>query len=122
MRLTVTMALTVLTPNIARAECAWGDKVESISATMTTVTVNGQVFPVRGTDARSAFMATMRECGASESTIDAFEEWRSLRQWTNTSAGAACCLVFPIVATPVTAFAAGEAKKDLLELLPATNA
>lgn len=104
---------------VARAECAWGErKVESAFATMTTVTINGKLFPVKGEAARAAFISALSECGVSPATIAAFQEWRSMRRWTNISGiVGACCFTPALIATPITAVLAGDRKEDLIVLL-----
>ncbi|HHO53891.1 MAG TPA: hypothetical protein ENK18_24220 [Deltaproteobacteria bacterium] len=101
--------------NTARAECDWGDEVESVYATMTTITINGQIYPVRGQTERSMFAARLRECGVDPRAVKAFEDWRAMRRWTNISGIVGACCFFPaLMATPVTAILAGNRQEELL--------
>ncbi len=105
--------------NTARAECVWGDEVESAQATMTTVTINGKTFSVKGKTARAQFAANMRECGVDEFAVKSFEDWRTMRLITNLTAGVGCCFFPSWFATPVTAILAGSRQQDMLMKLQA---
>jgi hypothetical protein len=104
----------------AHADCPW-TKVESVTATMTSVTINGQYYPVKGSAARGMFVSMLVQCKASPMAIDAFQDWRSMRQATNITAGVGLCtsvLFVPLwLAAPVTAVIAGQKKEDLIVAL-----
>jgi len=96
--------------------CPWGT-VRSASATMTTVTVNGTLYPVRGLLPRTAFYQTLMACGENDAAYY-FDRWRQRRRWTNIGIVAG----FPSVgafwiAAGVTAVGAGVNKELMLEAL-----
>ncbi len=102
----------------ANAGCPWEGGVESAYATMTTVTINGQTFNVKGSAARAQFMSVLNECKVNGAAVAVFNEWRSMRRWTNiTGIVGACCLWPVLIATPITASMAGERKTELVMLL-----
>lgn len=107
---------------LARAECPW-TTIESVTATMTSVTINGDYYPVKGSAARGVFISVLSQCRVSPATIAAFQQWRQMRQYTNISAGVGICLFWPVLlATPVTAVMAGDNREDLVVALQSTGA
>jgi len=70
------------------ADCPWG-AIETVSTTMSTLTINGKTVDVRGQEQRSALIDTMQRCGRPEAAR-AFEAWRARRRTTNVS----CATVF----------------------------
>jgi len=104
--------------NEVRAECAWEGDVKSASATMTTVTINGHLFPVKGEVARTQFMSTLAECGVNSMAVGSFRQWRGMRRATNGTAIAGCLCFFPaLLATPITAVMAGTFKDQMIAML-----
>jgi hypothetical protein len=113
----MTLFLSLLLSLPARAECPW-EKVESVSATMTSVTINGNFYPVKGGAARGMFLSTLAQCKTNPAAMAAFQEWRQMRQFTNASAGIGLCLLWPVLlVTPVTAIMAGNQKDNLVVAL-----
>lgn len=118
LRTLITCCLWMVSAQRSEASCPWGDEVESAYATMTTVTVNGKTFSVKGEAARAQFVSILAECGDNGIAAATFQDWRSMRRWTNISAVVGLCCVWPVLlATPVTAVLAGEKKMDLIMLL-----
>jgi hypothetical protein len=70
----------------ANDDCPWESPIRDASATLTTVTVNGTTYQVRGFEARAAFSEILRACGQF-SALKHFEEWRRLRRFTNGGSG-----------------------------------
>jgi hypothetical protein len=100
----------------AAAECPFG-AIESSSATMTMVSVNGQTYSVRGLLPRAAFREALIDCGEHDAARH-FTEWRRMRRWTN------LCIIagFPSVGlfwvgAGVTALQAGGQKERMLMAL-----
>ena len=105
----------------AHAACPWGSgEVETVFATMTTITINGKMFSVKGEAARAQFQADLAECDAGPQASHAFREWRKMRRLTNWTGGIGICCLWPaLLATPVTAYMAGEKKEELMMALQA---
>ena len=61
--------------------CPWAEPPQ-VEATMTTVTVNGELFLVSGKAARNSFRALLQACGY-EIADDRFRSWRATRRTTN---------------------------------------
>ena len=97
------IAMMMALSSLAEASCPW-TTIESVTATMTSVTINGDYYPVKGSAARGAFISVLTQCDVSPTAIAAFQEWRQMRQYTNISAGVGLCLIGPVIlVTPVTA-------------------
>lgn len=106
-----------LVSTLANASCPWST-IESVTATMTSVTINGEYYPVKGAAARGTFISVLSQCHVSPAAIAAFQEWRQMRQYTNISAVVGiCCFSLALLATPVTAVLAGDRREDLIVAL-----
>ena len=115
------VVLSLLVSSAALADCPWEGKVERVTATMTTVTVNGRMYSVKGQAARAEFMATLADCDVSSAAVQSFADWRGFRRATNITGGVGLCCFFPVLlATPVTAFLAGEKRDDMLAAMLAS--
>jgi hypothetical protein len=117
------LTVSTLTASTARAEatCPWGP-VESAHATITTVTINGEMYLVRGLIARTAFRQALLACGEREAAYH-FSSWRQMRRWTNVSfvAGFPSAGLFFVVAA-VTALNANSSRTLMLwSLLPESD-
>lgn len=107
-----------LASNVAHADCPWEGEVESAYATMTMVTINGKVFPVKGAAARAQFMSTLAECDANPMAQQSFTQWRSMRRATNITGGVGALCFWPaLIATPITAVMAGTHKDSMIGAL-----
>ncbi|MEQ1568600.1 MAG: hypothetical protein ABMA64_23380 [Myxococcota bacterium] len=105
--------VSLLLVTTARAECPW-TTIESVSADMVSITINGATYPAKGSTARAEFLSTLTRCGATPQTLDAFEDWRLMRRATNFTFGVGL-VVWPLwIATPFTATAAGARRDDLV--------
>lgn len=112
------LLVIALAASTAAAECPFGP-IASSSATMTTVTINGQMYNVRGLLPRTAFREALVDCGEHDAA-HYFSAWRRMRRWTNIGIMAG----FPSVGlfwvgAGVTALRAGTQKELMLvALLP----
>ena len=114
------LALTLfglLASGPAYSKCPWGTRVESASATMTTVTVDGETFQVRGKN-RVAFIETLRTCGEDEAAR-AFQRWRFYRRLTNATAVGGVFLLPLWAVTAGSAIAAHPAREQMIRELTA---
>ena len=94
-------------------ECPWDGSVQA-SATMTTVTVNGQSYDVKGELARQSFSGMLMRCGADDAALH-FSRWRNARLGTNASAvGGVVVDDRAFFATAASALFAGRHKRDLV--------
>lgn len=83
----------------AVAGCPWAGKdAPTVSSTMTTVTVNGALYSVKGKAARTSFAANLHECNADAAIVE-FDKWRFDRRQVNAYAlsGAGLVVVGTIV-------------------------
>ncbi len=95
-------------------DCAWGP-VQTVSSSMTTLTVNGDTMQVRGDEARAAVLEKFHQCGLGVAA-PMFEQWRANRRATNI----ACATVFgcwPFGIGIYTGKRADKSRQDLEELL-----
>lgn len=65
--------------------CEWGP-IQSVSSTMTKLTVNGDTMAVRGEEARAEVLEKMHSCGHGIAA-PSFEKWRMNRRTTNIACG-----------------------------------
>jgi hypothetical protein len=72
--------LVVAPPQIP-TDCPWGE-LQSVSSTMTSLAINGEVMDVRGTEMRATLADTMYRCGYPEAAAE-FLAWRARRRVTN---------------------------------------
>jgi hypothetical protein len=61
--------------------CPWGP-IQSVSSAMTTLSVNGTTYDVRGLEARTAIIDTMQRCELDDAA-QSFARWRAARRTTN---------------------------------------
>ena len=94
--------------------CPW-PSIDTVSTTMTTVTLNGETRDVRGRAARTAFVTDLQRCGYPEAAR-AFERWRANRRATNL-AGATVVGVYPFGIGLFTALRAGTWRERTESLL-----
>jgi hypothetical protein len=100
----------------------------TVFASMTSVSIDGTVYPVAGSGARFAFETMLTDCGMSSAAY-AFDRWRAKRRATNTigiSAGSASLIpiLWPIsipvlIVTPFEAVAAGNRKGEMVAAISA---
>ena len=115
-----TLALGV--SSTARAECPWEGEITSATATMTTVTINGQLFSVKGGAQRAQFAAVLSKCGVNSVATQSFIDWRSMRRATNITGVVGVCCVLPVlIGTGVAAILAGEKRDEMLMALMASG-
>lgn len=103
-------------------DCPWGDAEDvRASATMTTVTVDGQVFPVRGAAERMAFAETLHDCDAG-AAVTPFDSWRRARRMTNVWSGLALVTGgWTLIGTAVTAGKAGQMRDLMVQAINASG-
>mgnify|MGYP001263043800 CR=1 FL=1 len=90
--------------------CHWGD-IESVYATMATLTINGQIMDVRSVDNQAWVATEMQRCGHMEAA-EAFNDWRDSRRTTNI----ACATIAGCYPFPVGIVSAVNAKKHRLRM------
>lgn len=89
------------------AECRW-TKIESVTSSMTEVTINGESIPVVGRESWEPLVRDLQVCGLTEAAF-ALQRWRSNRRATNTTAALGVpTFMWTWVATPFTAMAANQ--------------
>ena len=94
--------------------CPFGE-IQSVSTTLATVAINGQVRDVRGLEARARMVDDLSLCGEHKAAM-AFESWRTMRRTTNIAC-ATLILCYPLVGTPAGFMAGIQKKKMIRELL-----
>lgn len=118
LRFAVAAAISALASTPALADCPWSTEAPVYaSASMSTVTVGGQSFFVRGGDSRTRFVNTLKSCETGEAA-QSFEQWRASRRATNTTAivaGAGTPFLAPLFIW--TAVAANKAKVRKEEMI-----
>lgn len=110
-------ALLFNTPAQAGEDCPWDEGIQTISATMTTVTVNGETYEVRGNQAKSEFQNTLARCEIPTDTVKLFNQWRGFRVATNVAGGVSPIVPLGLVASPVAGVLAGSSKSNFLYAL-----
>lgn len=126
------LALLLLTLTAAASsrdsddECPWaGEDDVRARASLTSVTVNGDRFRVRGSRARDEFVDILESCGADRA-VDAFDRWRAHRRAVNMGGvfiGTGLFVPFVgwgmslggLIVTPVMATNAGVRKREMIE-------
>ena len=98
--------------------CAWGEEIDSIAASMTTVWINGASYYVKGYENRLAFIEELQRCGADDAVVY-FELWRRDRRVVNTTAliGLVPVLQPTWVATGIFAVMAGQHKLEMMNAI-----
>ncbi len=94
--------------------CPWG-RIQTVSSSMTTLTINGETRGVRGIEARSAISADLQRCDRAEAAR-AFDLWRAHRRATNI-AGATLVGFWPFGIGIYTAWNAGNWRERMEQLL-----
>jgi len=103
-------ALTLTAP--AAASCPLADGPRDVSATMSTVTIDGTTFDVQGDYARHQFLDTLHACNETQAALY-FDRWRNARLATNATGVAGIIAPVAWVGTAAAATIAGD-KKDAL--------
>ncbi len=93
-----------------RDACAWGT-IETVSSSMTKLTVNGQTMNAKGEESRNQVLEMMHNCGHGKAAPE-FEKWRSNRRTTNI----ACATVFGCWPFAIGIMSAQVAKKSREEM------
>lgn len=109
-------------------ECQITTEHPTVFATMTTVYIDGDIYPVAGSASRFAFSSILRDCGMSHASL-AFDRWRAKRRATNTLAitGGSASLIpylWPLsvpvlIVSPFQAVAAGNRKREMVAAIVA---
>ena len=110
------------TPSLAAAHdsCPWSGDVWA-TATMTTVTVDGETYPVQGQFARTEFHELLVACGAAEAALQ-FTRWRDARTVTNaTAAGGVVIDDRAFIGTLAASLFAGKHKRAMLRALESST-
>ncbi len=109
--------LVLLLVTALSADCPWASADDlAVSTTLSTVTVNGSTWDVRGDEAREQFRQILEACDSGRASRW-FRHWRLRRRAVNgTAAG-----VLSAVATPFAAVAADDARRMMLVHLRASQ-
>jgi hypothetical protein len=114
----LTATALALSPALALAatDCPWTGEL-AVSATMRTVTVNGETWLVQGVLGRHQFYDALVSCGASEAALQ-FTHWRDARVFTNaTAVGGVVVDDRAFLGTLAAAVLAGKHKRQMVEAL-----
>ena len=101
----------------APEDCPWygADSVNAF-ATGKSITVNGQMFAIKGDYAKGQFMSILNDCNAGAAAA-LFNDWRNMRKWTAITGVGGCCIWPAWIGTIVTAVSAGSKKQQMLMML-----
>ncbi len=93
--------------------CPLGNTQRRVSATMTTVTIDGARWDVAGEVGRASFQNMLLSCGEDSAAGD-FDRWRNARVVTNVT-GAGGVLFPPLwIGTAGAALLSGDHRRDLV--------
>ena len=114
--LIITAGLLISTASFSSTpETCFGENPD-VHATMTVVSINGEMFPVKGRLNRKNFEATLHRCGYINAPA-ALVNWRKQRRQVNKTAIWGYFIGYPLVATPFHASAAGKWKRLMVEAI-----
>ena len=123
LRMGAMMTLLLGAPSAFAAECPWPtNEPLDVTANMTVVMVNGEMFPVAGSVARMRFGQIMRDCEVSSSTALLFDTWRRQRRVVNITGGVGAFFLWPVwIGTAIVAANAGDTKIAFVQSLAANR-
>ncbi len=88
------MLLLLVSLASAKDDCPWTE-IESVSSTMTKVSINGEQRSVVGRSNWSALSRDLRDCDADQAAAN-LERWRQKRRATNTTLGVGTFFLWPL--------------------------
>lgn len=111
----IAFILALAAAHAAPPECAIAQgESHTVHATMTSVSIDGRLYPVRGALARGMFQAELERCGLTEASRH-FTQWRTMRRTTNVTAVVGLFVFQPVIfATPVCATSAGQHRQQMV--------